>query len=363
MYRRYPSTLFFSSIFVGLAGMLIYGADANSSELLQLLSRQAERLKLKSTELQALVKGEIVSRSVPTSHSKEMAGFGAVLVEAEPKDFIGAFRTLAIFKQSKSLIACGRFANPPALADLAGLTVKDKELLELMRARVKDSDIKLSESDINRIRAIAGNNPGFSSRLIPKLTDEYRSILFEKVKAYSTLGGQSLGAYVDRDEPVNTHEALTRMVHFQSTYAKYGERFNTLLADQPRVGDQQMESFYYWAVQKFGQLKPIVSLIHVMIFQEDERFYIVSKQIYSSHYTEAGLLIAELNPVVDSQGKVRTLAAYTVRLQVDMFGGPMGFMKKRMAQPKMIETLNEGLQGLRANVETLSRISVQVRDK
>jgi hypothetical protein len=195
-----------------------------------------------------------------------------------------------------------------------------------------------------------------------KLMAEYRAILLEKIRSYATIGGRSLGAYIDREEPVDAHEALNRMLQFQSSFAKYGERFNTLLADPPRQGDKEAESFYYWAVQKFGQLKPVVNLVHVMVFQEGGRHFIVSKQIYSSHYTEAGLAVAELAPFTDAQGKVRTLAAYTIRLQVDMFGGPMGFLKKRMAQPRLLETLNEGLNGLRANVETSSRVSVQVRD-
>jgi hypothetical protein len=337
-------------VFSGIAICRSESSDSNEPEIMHLISPHAEHLRLKVGELQSLSRGEIVARDIPASHSKEMAGFGAMLADAEPKEFAEAFRTLSIFKQSKSVIAYGRFGENPQLSDMARLTFKDKDLLELMRARISASEVKLSEADITRIQAIAGPGSRFTGKLSNSLTDEYKAILLEKVRSYATLGGKSLGANADQGEPVDTNDAMIRMLRYQASFAKYSDQFYTLLADHPRVTDERAESFYYWAMQKFGQLKPVVSLVHVTIFQEGTQVYIASKQIYSSHYTEAGLGIAELIPLTDQQGKVHTLTAYTIRLQVDMFGGPMGFLKKRMAHPRMLETLRESLQGLRANV-------------
>lgn len=326
-------------------------SNTNAAEILQLISSHADRLRLKPAELQSLSRGEIVARDVPASHAKEMAGFGAMLVEAEPKDFVEAFRTLSIFKQSKSVISYGRFSDHPEIDDLNRLSFKDKDLLELMHARINASDVKLSEDDITRLQAIAGPGTRFTGKLSASLTNEYKAILLEKVRSYATLGGGSLAANADQEAPVKTNDAMIRMLRYQTSFARYTDRFYSLLAEHPRITDEHAESFYYWASQKFGQLKPVVSLVHVMIFHDGPRVFIASKQIYTSHYTEAGLGIAELIPLTDQNGKVHTLVAYTIRLQVDMFGGPMGFLKKRMAHPRMLETLRESLQGLRANVE------------
>src|SRR5262249_34979200 len=235
-------------------------------------------------------------------------------------------------------------------------------LLELMQARVNASDVKLSEADIARIQTIAGSNPRFSNKLIANLTDEYKSILLEKVKSYVAFGGRSIGAYADQPELVDSNDAVVRMLRYQSSYAKYEEPLSALLADPARLNNERVESFHYWAVQKFGRLKPIINLVHVTIFQDDTRVFIVSKQIYSSHYTEAGLGIAELTSLANRQGKTCTLLAYTIRLQVDMFGGTMGFLKKRMAQPHVLETLKESLGGLRENVEASYRASAHMRE-
>ena len=60
-----------------------------------------------------------------------------------------------------------------------------------------------------------------------------------------------------------------------------------------------------------------------------------------------------LIPIGDEKGAKRTLAAYTIRLQVDLLGGPMGFMKRRAAQPRMLEALETVLEGLRQCAESM----------
>src|SRR5262249_9186752 len=142
----------------------------------------------------------------------------------------------------------------------------------------------------------------------------------------------------------------------QAGDAQTAARLYTLLAEYPRRSAGEEESFVYWAVQKFGQLKPVTSLVHVTIHCEGARTFIASQQIYASHYTEAGLSVAELIPFTDAQGKPHTLVAYTIRLQVDLLGGATGFMKRRMAQPRMLETLKESLLGLRRHVEAAHNV-------
>jgi hypothetical protein len=71
--------------------------------------------------------------------------------------------------------------------------------------------------------------------------------------------------------------------------------------------------------------------------------------------------VAELIPFADGQGQTRTVVIYMVRLQVDMLGGSFGFMKKRMARPRMVGTLRQSLSGMRVTMEALARASFQNR--
>lgn len=61
--------------------------------------------------------------------------------------------------------------------------------------------------------------------------------------------------------------------------------------------------------------------------------------------------MAELIPFTDNQGHPHTLVLYWIRLQVDMLGGALSFMKKRMAQPQMLRALKESLNGAQLAME------------
>jgi hypothetical protein len=315
------------------------------------LAPDADHLKLKPAEWRSLNERQIVTRSLAGGNAKEIAGFGAMTADASPEEFIKAFRSLSVFKNSETTIACGRFSAHPVIEDLAGLEIGDKDLYALMRARVKESEIKLSAADIERISAAAGPSPYFSGKLKAKLAAEYKQILLDKVGAYIENGETALDSYADHEEPVSAREAIAAMIKFHAA-SERPTRLYSLLGQPMNDAAQNAESFLYWALQKFGQLKPVLSLVHVVIHREGGRVFIVSKQIYSSHYTEAGLLVAELIPFSDEKGARRTLAAYKIRLQVDMLGGSMGFMKRRAAQPRLLETLKTALDGMRRSAES-----------
>jgi hypothetical protein len=317
------------------------------------LTTSAAHLKLKSAEWRSLNEKQIVTRALAGSHAKEVAGFAAVVADATPEEFIKAFSALSVFKRSETTLACGRFSAQPVIEDLAGLEINDKDLYSLMRAKVKESDIKLTETDIARIRVAAGPSPYFSPKLKAKLAAEYKQILLDKARAYAESGETALDSYADQEEAVSARDAGAAMVKSQATAAGHNPHLYSLFSQSPRDAAQNTESFLYWAMQKFGQLKPVISLVHVVIYRENDRVFIASKQVYSSHYTEAGLSVAELIPIIDEKGAKRTLAAYTIRLQVDMLGGSMGFLKRRAAQPRMLETLKTGLEGLRRCAESL----------
>jgi hypothetical protein len=328
------------------------GRGAPESGGASALATDAAHLKLKPAEWRSLDERHIVTRSLAGGHPREIAGFGAMIADASPEEFVKAFNALSVFKNSETTLACGRFSARPVIEDLAGLEINDKDIYALMRAKAKESDIKLSEPDIARIRVAAGPSPYFSGKLKAKLAAEYKQILLDKAKAYAEIGETALDVYADHEEPVSARDAFAAMVNFQAA-SGHSPRLYSLLGQPARDAAQNAESFLYWALQKFGQLKSVLSLVHIVIHRENNRVFIASKQIYSSHYTEAGLSVAELIPFSDEKGAKRTLAAYTIRLQVDLLGGSMGFMKRRAAQPRMLETLKTGLEGLRQCAESL----------
>ena len=121
----------------------------------------AAHLKLKSVDWRLLNEKKIVTRSMAGGNSKELAGFGAVIADATPEEFVKAFSSLTVFKRSETTIACGRFSANPVIEDIESLEISDKDLYALMRSKLKESDIKLTVSDLARIRAISAANALF----------------------------------------------------------------------------------------------------------------------------------------------------------------------------------------------------------
>lgn len=357
MPRKPALYLLIALLLFSLSHRPVFSRVNDDSNTFAALAVEAAHLKLNSADWQALHGKQIVVRAVSRTPDKEMASFGAMIAEASPEEFFKAFNTLSVFSKSDTTIACGRFSTQPALTDLETLPINDKDLYALMHAKANASDIKLSAADIARIQKAAGPQPLFSPKVKARLAAEYKQLLMEKVLAYLENGDASLEAYVDQEQAVSPQEAFSGMLKAQSAIPGTGGHLYEKLVGHPR----ETESFVYWAMQKFGKLKPVISLVHVLIHREAQRAFIASKQIYSSHYTEAGLGITELIPFTAPSGQTRTLVSYTIRLQVDLLNGSMGFMKKRMAQPHMLENLKLSLAALRLNVETKPQTDATLR--
>ncbi|HVF89402.1 MAG TPA: hypothetical protein VNH22_04995 [Blastocatellia bacterium] len=318
-------------------------------------------LKLKAEEVKALTERQVLVRSMATRNSKELTGLGIVVADATPESFTDAFKALDYFKDQPSVLASGKFSSDPAISDLKNLTIDNKDIMALIKSKVGESDIKLSKAEIASIQAIVGPSRQPTPAIKAKVAEEFKKLIVERVKSYLSAGASAMVAYNDKEEPLNAHEAFVQLANEQASTSGHCAQFYQALSTFPQATPQDTESFVYWAKQKFGDMKPVINVVHVVIHRDGNRVLIASKQLYSSHYTDAGLTVAELIPFNDPQGNPRTLVAYSLRLQVDMLGGTFGFMKKRMAQPRILAALKDSLTGLRSNMETVTQAAISAR--
>jgi hypothetical protein len=334
---------------------------ASSPELVVAVEPYVAHLKFKPEQLRALADKQVIAQGLSSDNDKEMAAVGVVLADATPDAFVESYKTLATFQQNPYVVASGRFRDKPMLSDLDGLTLEDRELYALAKSELKDSEIKLSQPEIARFQTIRATASRLTPQLKARLTTEFKRMLVERVRNYQASGAAGLGVYSDKEEPTNAHEAFAALAREQAVSAHHCAHLYPYLESYPQNPPPDSESFIYWAKQKFGDLKPVINVVQVLIHREGNLVYIASKQLYSTHYTEAGLTVAELIPFADGQRQTRTIVIYTVRLHVDMLGGSFGFMKKRMAQPQMVGTLKQSLSGMRVTMEALARASFQNR--
>ena len=335
--------------------------NVTESTLMGALESRLAHIKLKSDDLRQLVARQVIARSLPAKSTRQMGGLSLMLADAAPDAFLESYRSLRAFQQNRYMLGSGRFSSAPVIKDLAGLTIDDKDLYALANCRVNESDIKLSEQDIREFQSPTGPVSTLTPKLKLQLAAKYKNLLLERVKTYLAKGAAALASFADKEDPVDAQQVFTSIVREQASNAGHCEHLYTDLENYPAVTAADSESFIYWAKQNFGTLKPVINLVHVLIHREGSRIFVASKQIYASHYTEGGLSVAELIPFTDPDGRPHTMVVYSIRLQVDMLGGILGSMKKRMAQPKMLATLKESLSGMRQTMEAAAGIGVEVK--
>ncbi|HYP25789.1 MAG TPA: hypothetical protein VE262_03635 [Blastocatellia bacterium] len=328
----------------------------------EMVQARVSHLKLKPEEVRALINRQVIVRSLATGNSREVTGFGIVVADATPESFTDSFRNLDYFRNQSSVMGSGKFSPTPSLSDLKDLTIDHKDIMALAKCKVGESDIKLSKEEIASIRALVSSSAQLTPAIKARLADEYKKRIVGRVESYLAEWAKAMVAYNDKGDPVNAHDAFLQLANEQAKNSGHCAQFYQAISSFPQASAPDTESFVYWAKQKFGDMKPVINVVHVIIHRDGNRVLIASKQLYSSHYTDAGLSVAELIPFDnDPQGTPRTLVAYSLRLQVDMLGGAFGFMKKRMAQPKILGALKESLVGLRSNMEATTQAAVSGR--
>ncbi len=312
------------------------------------------KLNLGPEERRLLNAGGIVVRPLPTTHAKVIAAQGLTIVETSPKIFLDSYRSLEAIRHGGSVIAYGRFSSIPALTDVAHLPVSPDTITELSLVHPGDSKIKLSAAEIETLTHLRQTCP--ATQLRPSLADAYRQMLWKRALAYTTHGQRGLPAYADKKAPTNVQAALASLWAecFRPTHP--ASQIHAALERFPHLDTSRSESFLYWAVQKYGDLKPVTTLVHVLIGQDAGRDYIALTPIYANHYTEAAFVLAELIPIPDPAGRTQTIVVYSVGVQTDLLGGQLGFLKKKFAQSKLLSTLKGGLATLRTTVLAASRV-------
>ncbi len=335
-----------------LIGLLLIWPVASprptSAELTRAALTGLTEFNLQSSELAALESGGIVARPLATAPPRVIAAQGLAVISAAPADLLAMYRSLDAIRLGGSVVACGRFRQTPDLADVAALPVSTETVAELRAARLGDSSVKLCEAEIKRLQTPSSDGAQASRS---SLAEIYRQMLWKRALAYAAQGQSGLPPYADKRACSDAQAAYAALFSEQAALSPRQARLCQALRQFPRQDQQaSAESFLYWAVQKYGDLKPVTSLVQIFIWRDGERAYVASTLVYANHYAEAGLVIAELIPFASATGQTQTLIAYTARIQTDLLGGQFSFLKKKFAQAKLVSTVRDGLASLQATM-------------
>jgi hypothetical protein len=108
-----------------------------------------------------------------------------------------------------------------------------------------------------------------------------------------------MATYADDRVPLDAPAEFRKVLAASPYLLQYAPALQRYLEDYPRGRLAGTEDLFYWTKDKFGP-KPTIAVHHVTIWRDPgdpSRAAVATKQIYASHYFQAGL---DLTALVDA---------------------------------------------------------------
>lgn len=305
-------------------------------------------IELSPSQIAGIERGEVVTKQLASGDKPEMAAFGAVRVRADKEAFLARFRNLADFRRVPSVLEIGRLSVPPRVSDLAGLTAEEGDLDALRKCRPGSCDVKLARSAMERL----GRDMNWSAPdAKEKATTLLRQMLVDYAAAYMKGGTAEMATYQDKEKPLDTPTEFRKVLAASPLLFEYAPEFHRYIEGYPRGRLDGAEDLFYWAKDKFGP-KPTVALYHVTLWKGADRAVIATKQIYASHYFQAGL---DITALVDVPGEPAFYLIDLYRARVDPPTGLLSGVLLGKIRGGIEQGVAESLKASKAKTETQAR--------
>jgi len=311
----------------------------------------AQTLSLDAGELDRLDTGEVVTRTLPASDTREVATVGIVRMRMTPDFYVSRLVDIVNFKHADAVLQIGVFGSPPAASDVATLTLDASDLRNLRDCRVGHCGVQLPAEAIERFqREVNWLRADASTRANALM----QGFLVDYVSQYQQAGTSASMRYADETSTLDTAQEFGSLV--RSDLGEW-DRFPALrshLLQYPASSPPETRDVLYWSKEKVGR-RSVASITHLAIArtagESPAEYAIASKQIYGTHYYDASLGLTMLVPDRTSATPV-TYVAYVNRSRVDVFRGVLGAFTRKIVTMKARTTVSEQLSGLQRTLES-----------
>jgi hypothetical protein len=259
--------------------------------------------------------------------------------------FLARFRDVERMLEGKFTAVSGRFSRPPRREDFSTLTLSEEDLDDLRDCRPGRCGLKLSASEISRIRAAIA--PA-GRRWKEAALDAFKGVLADRAGAFLARGLAGLVVYEDGDDVV-LPDPVTRH-HLDAMERRGIARPHVLsfLRTYPAEASGA-ESFLFWSKDTLADTKPVISITHAAIVRpgDDSPPVAVMTQVYASHYFNASVSVTTLVPA----GDTRSDLVYVRLSSVDVFDGAFGGLIRRMVNRRVKSEGPKAIDALRRKLE------------
>ena len=278
-------------------------------------------IAIEQDERQKLDARDVVLKILPAA-DRELAVLAAGALNASSTKLTEKINDIAALKRSPSVPQIGRFSNPPALADLDGLTLDDDDVDAIEECSPGDCGLKLSEREINELRR---TTQGVARRASTEaINREFRRIVLERVTAYLDRGLAGIPEYATGSSQVGLPAVFDTLLQRSAVVRDKAPQLSTYLARYPAAASPpgMTTSFLYWSKEKYAW-KSIISVTHVTIVSPppsdtSPELVVTSREVFATRYTSGGLIVTLL---LRGDGRAPHYLVYINRTWVDGLRG------------------------------------------
>jgi hypothetical protein len=301
-------------------------------------------------ELTRLKDGQVIARTLDAGDRREVATVGVMRARISPEFYAGRVADIATFKKVDDILQIGVFGSPPALRDVATLTLEASDLESLQKCRVGDCGVQLSATAIDRFRTQVDwsrQDAGTQANGV------MRQILVEYVTRYLASGGRASMEYADQTRTIDLGREFVSLAETGDKGLKQFPGLHRHLLDYPaRKAADTLDSIY-WSKEKVGR-RPVVSVTHLSIQRTSDEsvadYAIASKHIYGTHYFDASLGLTILLRDRTSSTPA-TYVVYINRSRVDVLSGLLGGLGRKIISGRARSLVSDQLTRMQHTLE------------
>lgn len=240
-----------------------------------------------------------------------------------------------------------RFSPTPRIEDLDTLVLDEEELEDLRDCRPGHCGLKMGAEEILQIQqAIRAGGAGWK----PAAQRAFRQVVLARAVAYLAGGHARMPPYEDHSRPEDPAEQFAALMTKFQRHPLCPPPLAAYLRSFPH-GDRDVESFLYWSKDLLGDVKPIVSITHMIILPAttEHPTIIAAVQVFATHYLMASL---SLTALVEAPGDGAKYIVYSRWTRADVFDGAFGGLVRRMVNRRIRAEGPPVLQNLRKRLES-----------
>ena len=261
-----------------------------------------QSIGLDAAQLSAMERGEAVVKVLDTRDRRDVALFGIVTADVTREAYVRRVRDFQTSLRTATRARFGIFSNPPTAADVAAVTIAERDVKDMRDCRPGDCVVKLPATDMQRIQQQV--NWSASPADLQAQIDTYaRRRLVEYVTDYRARGDSAMAVYDDRGTlNVRSSEAFAALLAESPYVYEHVPSLSRYLSSYPRGVLPDATEIIFWSEDVMPRLRPILSVTHQVVYTPQEHptmAVVAAKQIYANHYFEAAL---DLTGVVDRRG-------------------------------------------------------------